>query len=137
MGTSKVVIGLGVYAVIGLYALAFNTADQALVNLGQSQAYHDVARQIANSGVKFAVGDAGGSTSPSLGTTSVSLMNGSVTYTTDRPVSLASNQIRVTSASSYQNYSVTIVAILYYNGTQWIIQRVYQQSDATEYSRLS
>jgi len=137
MGTSKIMIGLGIYAVIGLYALAFNTADQGMVNLGQSQAYHDMARQIANSGVKFSIGDAGASTTPTLGTTSVSLMSGSVIYVTDRPAGVSATQMRVTSTGTYNNYSVTMVAILYYNGTKWILQRVYQQPDATEYTRLS
>lgn len=137
MGTSKVIIGLGVYFVIGVYALAFNTADQAIVNLGQSQAYHDIARQIANSGIRFAIGDAGSSTTPALGTTTVSLMSGSVTYLTDRPVGVASNQMRVTSTGSYNSYVMTVVAILYYNGTKWTLQRVYQQPDAAEYNRLS
>ena len=137
MGTSKVIIGLGIYAVIGLYALAFNTADQAIANVGQSQAYHDVARQIASSGVKFAIGDAGAATSPTLGSTTVSMMNGSVTYVTDRPAGVAATQMRVTSTATYNGYSVTMVSILYYNGTKWTIQRVYQQPDATEYSRLS
>ena len=137
MGTSKVVIGLGVYAVIGLYALAFNTADMSVSNASQSQAYHDQARQIANVGVKFALGDAGGATSPTLSTTTVGLMSGSVTYTTDRPAGVASNQMRVTSTGSYNTYAVTMVAILYYNGTKWTLQRVYQVPDATEYTRLS
>ena len=133
-------IGLGIYAVIGLYALAFNTADQAMINVGQSQAYHDMARQIANSGVKFSIGDAGSSTTPTLGTTTLSLMSGSVTYVTDRPAGVSANQMRVTSTGTYgtsPSYSVTIVSILYYNGTKWTIQRVYQVPDASEYSRLS
>ena len=137
MGTSKVIIGLGVYAVIGLYAMAFNTADLSVNNTSQAQAYHDQARQIANVGVKFAIGDAGASTSPSLSTTTVSLMNGGVTYVTDRPTGVAANQMRVTSTGSYNSYAVTMVAILYYNGTKWTLQRVYQVQDATEYTRLS
>jgi hypothetical protein len=133
-------IGLGIYAVIGLYALAFNTADQAMVSVGQNQAYHDMARQIASSGVKFAIGDAGASTTPTLGSTTVSLMSGSVTYVTDRPGGVSATQMRVTSTGTYGTspiYSVTVVAILYYNGTKWTLQRVYQQPDAAEYSRLS
>ena len=140
MGTSKVVIGLGIYAVIGLYALAFNTADQAMMSVGQSQAYHDVARQIANVGVRFAIGDAGAATSPTLGSTTVSVMSGSVTYVTDRPAGVAATQMRVTSTGTYSSnptYSVTMVAILYYNGTKWTLQRIYQQPDAAEYNRLS
>lgn len=140
MGTSKVIIGLGIYAVIGLYALAFNTADLSVSNASQSQAYHDQARQIANVGVKFAIGDAGAVTSPSLSTTTVNLMSGSVTYVTDRPAGVAANQMRVTSTGTYgtsPTYSVTMVAILYYNGTKWTLQRVYQVPDAAEYSRLS
>ena len=130
-------IGLGVYALIGLYALAFNTSDQWISNQGQSQAYHDQARQIANVGVKFAVGDAGSATTPTLATSTVGLMNGSVTYTTDRPAGVAANQMRVTSTGSYNSYSVTMVAILYYNGSKWTLQRVYQVPDAAEYTRLS
>jgi len=130
-------IGLGIYAVIGLYALAFNTADQVMVNVGQNQAYHDMARQIANSGVKFSIGDAGAALSPALVTTTVSFMSGSVTYVTDRPAGVSSSQMRVTSTGSYNSNSVTMVAILYYNGTKWTLQRVYQVPDASEYSRLS
>jgi hypothetical protein len=137
VGTSKIMIGLGVYAVIGLYALAFNTADLSVNNSSQSQAYNDQARQIANVGVKFAIGDAGASTTPSLASTTVSLMSGSVTYVTDRPAGVSANQLRVTSTGTYNLYSVTTVAILYYNGTKWIMQRIYQVPDATEYSRLS
>jgi hypothetical protein len=133
-------IGLGVYAVIGLYAMAFNTADVSVSNTSQNQAYHDQARQIANVGVKFAIGDAGAAASPTFATTTVSLMSGSVTYTTDRPGGVSSSQIRVTSTGTYGSsptYSVTMVAILYYNGTKWTLQRVYQVPDPTEYSRLS
>ena len=137
MGTSKVIIGLGIYAVIGLYALAFNTADQAVLNVGQSQQYHDQARQFANAGVKFAVGDAGSSVAPTLGNSNVSIASGSVAYTTDRPAGVSGTQMRVTSTGSYNNYQVTMVAILQYNGIKWTIQRVYQLPDATEYSRLS
>ena len=134
-------IGLGIYAVIGLYAMAFNTADLAVNSSSQAQAYHDQARVMANVGVKFAIGDAGAATSPTLASSTVSLLGGSVTYTTDRPAGVASNQMRVTSTSSYTvssvNYSVTMVAILYYNGAKWTLQRVYQVPDATEYLKLS
>ena len=137
MGTSKVMIGLGIYAVIGLYALAFNTVDQTMLNVGQNQAYHDMARQLASSGVRLAIGDAGAATSPAMGSSTVSMMNGSVTYATDRPAGVASTQMRVTSTGSYNSYAVTMVAILYYNGSKWTQQRIYQQPDATEYGKLS
>ena len=137
MGTSKVIIGLGVYAVIGLYALAFNTADQAVLNVSQSQAYHDQARQFANAGIKFAVGDVGASLSPSYGTTNVTIGLGSVTYVTDHPAALSASQIRVTSTGSFNTYQVTYVAILQYTGVKWTVQRIYQVPDATEYNKLS
>ena len=137
MGTSKVIIGLGIYAVIGLYALGFNTADQAVLTVGQSQQYHDQARQFANAGIKFAVGDAGSSLAPSLAVSNVSVGSGSVSYTTDRPAGVSGTQMRVTSTGLYNSYQVTIVAILQYNGVKWTIQKVYQQPDPSEYSRLS
>jgi len=137
VGTSKIVIGLGIYAVIGFYAVAFNTADQAVLTTSQNQTYHDQARQIANAGVKFAVGDAGSAVAPSLLSTTVSVSTGSVTYITDRPAGVAGTQMRVTSTGTYNGYSVTMVAILQYTGVKWTLSRVYQQADAAEYSRLS
>ena len=130
-------LGLGIYAVIGLYALAFNTVDQSMLSVGQNQAYHDMARQIANSGVRLAIGDAGAATSPTMGSSTVSMMSGSVTYVTDRPVGVSGTQMRVTSTGSYNSYTVTMVAILYYNGAKWTLQRIYQQPDAAEYGKLS
>ena len=137
MGTSKIVAGAGVYVIIGLYALGFNSADQAVYNVGKSEAYHDQARQIANVGVRFAMGDMGSSSSPAFPSGNVSLIGGSVSYTGDRPAGLAASQMRVTSQSTYNGYHVTIVAILQWNGVKWTMQKVYQQVDAAEYSRLS
>lgn len=137
MGTSKIVAGAGVYVIIGLYALGFSAADQAVYNVGRTEAYHDQARQIANVGMRFAVGDMGSSSNPAFPSGNVNLIGGSVSYTGDRPAGLTLSQVRVTSVSTYNGYHVTIVAILQYNSTKWVVQRVYQQADAAEYSRLS
>ena len=80
MGTSKVIIGLGAYVMIGMYALLFTSTDQAIYGVAQSQAYHDDARQISNAGVKFALGDVGGNSAASFPSSTVSLNGGSVTY---------------------------------------------------------
>jgi len=137
VGTSKIVAGAGVYVIIGLYALGFNSADQAVYSVGRSEAYHDQARQIANVGMRFAMGDMGSSSNPALPSGNISLIGGSVSYTGDRPAGLTASQVRVTSQSTYNGYHVTIVAILQWNGVKWNVQRVYQQVDAAEYSRLS
>ena len=137
MGTSKIVMGAGIYVMIGLYALGFNTADQAVFNAARSQAFHDQARQIAQSGVRFATGDVGSNASPSFPSSTVPLIGGSVTYSADRPAGLPASQMRVTSHGTYNGYQVTMIAILQYNGVKWVTQRVYQQPDANEYSRLS
>ena len=130
-------MGIGVYCIIGLYALGFSTADQAVVTVAKSQASHDQARQIAQSGVKFAVGDVGSNSAASFPNSSVSLINGSVSYLGDRPASLAATQMRITSTGTYNGFSVTMVAVLSYNGVKWVVQRVYQQQTAAEYTRLS
>jgi hypothetical protein len=137
MGTSKIVMGAGVYVIIGLYALGFSAADQAVYTVAKSEAFHDQARQIANVGTKFAVGDMGSNSSPAFPSGTVSLIGGAVTYTGDRPAGLAASQVRVTSSGTYNGYQVTVVAILFYNGVKWTVQRVYQQADAAEYSRMS
>jgi len=137
VGTSKVIIGLGAYVMIGMYALLFTSTDQAIYNVAQSQAFHDDARQISNAGVKFALGDIGGDSGASFPSSTVSFNGGSVMYTADRPAGLSGTQMRVTSTGTYNGFQVTMIAILQYNGVKWTIQRIYQQPDASEYSRLS
>jgi len=137
VGTSKVIIGLGAYIMIGMYALLFTSTDQAIYNVAQSQAFHDDARQISNAGVKFALGDIGGDSGASFPSSTVSFNGGSVTYVADRPAGLSGTQMRVTSTGTYNGFQVTMVAILQYNGVKLTLQRIYQQPDASEYSRLS
>ncbi len=137
MGTSKVIIGLGAYVMIGMYTLLFTSTDQAIYNVAKSQAFHDDARQISNAGVKFALGDVGGNSGAAFPSSTVSFNSGSVTYVADRPAGLAGTQMRVTSTGTYNGFQVTMIAILQYNGVKWTLQRIYQQPDATEYSRLS
>jgi len=137
LGTSKVIIGLGAYVMIGMYTLLFTSTDQAIYGVAQSQAYHDDARQISNSGVKFALGEVGGNSAAGFPSSTISFNGGSVTYTADRPAGLSSSQMRVTSTGTYNQFQVTMVAILQYNGVKWTLQRIYQVPDATEYSRLS
>ena len=137
MGTSKIVAGAGLYVIIGLYALGFNTADQAVYNVGRSEAFHDQARQIAYIGMRFAMGDMGSNSLAAFPSGNVSLIGGSVAYTGDRPAGVAASQVRVTSVGTYNGYTVTIVAILWYNGVKWVTQKVYQKPDAAEYSKLS
>jgi hypothetical protein len=137
MGTSKVIIGLGAYVMIGMYALLFTSTDQAIYNVAQSQSFHDNARQIAASGVKFALGNVGGNSSAGLPSSTVSFNGGSVTYVADQPAGLSGTQMRVTSTGTYNGFQVTMVAILQYNGIKWTIQRIYQQPSSAEYSRLS
>ena len=137
MGTSKVIIGLGAYVMIGMYALLFTSTDQAIYNVAQSQAFHDDARQISTAGVKFAIGDVGGNSAAGFPSSTVSFNGGSVTYIADRPAGLSGTQMRVTSTGTYNGFQVTMVAILQYNGVKWTLQRIYQQPNAAEYSRLS
>ena len=137
MGTSKVIIGLGAYVMIGMYALLFTSTDQAIYNVAQSQAFHDDARQISNAGVKFALGDVGGNSGAAFPSSTVGFNGGSVTYVGDRPSGLTGTQMRVISTGTYNGFQVTMVAILQYNGVKWTLQRIYQQPDAAEYSRLS
>jgi hypothetical protein len=130
-------MGAGVYVMIGLFALGFNTADQAVYNVAKSQAYHDQARQIAQAGVKFAVGDVGSNSSASFPSSTVNLIGGTVSYAGDRPAGLIWSQMRIISSGTYNGFHVTSVAILQFNGTKWVIQRVYQLPDAAEYARMS
>ena len=137
MGTSKIVMGAGVYVIIGLYALGFSTADQAVYNVSQSQAFHDQAGQIAQTGIKFAIGDMGSNSAAAFPASTVNLISGSVTYTGDRPAGFSATQVRVISQGTYNGFQVTVVAVLQHNGVKWVMQRLYRQPNAAEYSRMS
>ncbi|HTY11197.1 MAG TPA: hypothetical protein VMF88_08995 [Bacteroidota bacterium] len=137
MGTSKIIVGLGAYVMIGMYTLLFTNTDQAIFNVAQSQSFHDQARQISTSGIKFSVGDVGGNSAAVFPSATVSFSGGSVTYAGDRPAGLSATQMRITSTGSYNGFQVTMVAILQYTGVKWTIQRIYQVPDPAEYSRLS
>ena len=137
MGTSKVIVGLGAYVMIGMYMLLFTSTDQAIYNVAQSQAFHDQARQIAGAGLRFAIGDVAGSSSPSYPSGAVNFNGGTVIYNGDRPAALSASQLRVTSTGTYNGFQVTMVAILQYDGIKWSLQRTYQVPDPAEYSRLS
>ena len=137
MATSKVIVGLGAYVMIGMYTLLFTSTDQSIYNVAQSQAFHDQARQISNAGVKFALGEVGGNASAVFPSSTVNFNGGSATYIADQPVGLSGTQIRVTSTGTYNGFQVTTVAILQDNGVKWTLQRIYQQPHAAEYTRLS
>ena len=120
-----------------MYALLFTSTDQAIYTVAQNQAYHDDARQISNAGVKFALGDVGGNSGAGFPSSTVSFNGGSVTYTGSRPAGYATTQMQITSIGTYNSFQVTMIAVLQYNGVKWTVQRIYQQPDASEYSRLS
>ena len=137
MGTSKIIVGLGAYAMIGMYTLLFTSTDQAISNVAQSQSFHDQARQISTSGIKLSVGDVGGNSAAAFPSSSVAVNGGIVMYAGDRPAGLSATQMRVTSTGTYNGFQVTMVAILQYSGVKWTIQRIYQVPDPSEYSKLS
>jgi hypothetical protein len=132
----QMVAGAGVQVILGLYVLGFSAADQAVNEVSQSQAYYDQARQIADVGMRFATGDMGSNLSHALPSGNVSLIGGSVTYTGDRPPGLPGSQVRVTSVGTYNDYEVTIVAILKHNGTKWVTESVYQKPDANGHKKV-
>jgi hypothetical protein len=132
----QIVAGAGVQVILGLYVLGFNVADQAVSEASQSQAYYDQTRQIADVGMRFATGDMGSNLFHALPSGNVSLIGGNVTYTGDRPPGFPGSQLRVTSVGTYNDYTVTIVAILKHNGTKWVTESVYQKPDANGHKKL-
>jgi hypothetical protein len=57
MGTSKIVMLSGLYIIIGLYTMGFNSADQTVRDASLSQAMTAQAEQLAYTGVKLEIGD--------------------------------------------------------------------------------
>jgi hypothetical protein len=138
MGTSKVILASGMFVIIGMYSLAFRTADNASFTVAQAQAFRNQATQIALAGVRFASVDLGNRESPGvLPSGTVNLMGGSTTYVTDRPAGYPVTQVRVTSTGNYGGHSITTVAVMNWSSLRWTITRTYAQSSAAGYSKLN
>ena len=138
MGTSRIIFASGVFVIIGMYSLSFQTADKATSAVALAQAYHGQAEQIALAGAKFASVDLGSNPTPAVfPSSSVNLMGGNVSYQGDRPAGMPSSKMRITTVGTYGGHSITYIATVEFISPRWKVQRIYTAPDAAEISILN
>lgn len=135
MGTSKIIIGLGVYIMIGFFCLMAINLNKNNNTTILSEVYNDQAYQIAQCGIAFGLNQLEISSTQYF-SEQVNIFNGSVSYVIDKPSNILMTERRITSQGSYQNHSMILVSILKKSQSKWYIDRLYQIQDSTEYQKL-
>ena len=145
---AKIIFASAASVIIGIYALSLAKADEASYAVAKAQALRTQTMQIALSGVKFAtVAMAGGRSIPASGSGKVSLMGGSVNYTTAKisPVAPPYDTVKVTATGTYPladtsasgRHQITYIAKLAWNSTHWVTASIYLVRDKNEYAKLN
>ena len=137
MGTSRIIFASGVFVIIGMYSLSFQTADKATSAVALAQAYHGQAEQNALAGVKFATVDMGNHQNL-LPSSTVNLMGGSVNYSTAKITPATPyTKVKVTATGTYGGHSITYLATAEFGPYSWKVTRIYTAPDAAEISILN
>jgi hypothetical protein len=133
MGTSKITLISGVYIILGLYTLSFNTADEATSKIAYTAGNKAQAEQLARTGVYLAQLKLY-NYSPStwyqypytyFGTQNRSTMGGSVSYSAAIQPSLASNERQIVATGTIGTTQVTAKVIVQYDKGRWRTVRSY------------
>ena len=76
MGSSKIIMLSGVYMILGMYSVSFDTAHQSNFDLASKTAISIQAEQIARTGISLAMTRMGGNSSIHTFSSSVSVLGG-------------------------------------------------------------
>ena len=129
MGTSKIIMLSGVYVILGVYVINFNSVDTTILDSALSTASTAQAEQLARTGLSLALAYmADNSATYSFSERSLSTMGGSVTYSADRPASLPASQSQVVAVGTFNGKQITMTAVFQYYGGRWKIARIYTES---------
>ncbi|MDD8017352.1 MAG: hypothetical protein PHP42_03150 [Bacteroidota bacterium] len=126
MGTSKIAAISGVYIILGLYSLGFNSTDESTSKAAYETANTVQAEHIARAGLSMALVSMGGNQTVGSSASSLSMMGGTVTYTVSTP--LPSSERQITSTATLNTSKVTVTAIVNYDKNRWRIERVFTQT---------
>ena len=122
MGSSKVIMLSGVYLILGMYTIGFDTAHQSNFDLAAYTATQIQAEQIARTGISLAMTKMGGnSTMHSFNSTSAFVMGGSVVYSATG----TSSQSQVTSVATFNGARTVVTAVFTFYNNRWRISRLY------------
>lgn len=129
MSSSKVIMLSGVYIILGVFTVNFNSLDSASFDSAISTMSTTQAEQLARTGLSLALAymadDVG---TYSYGEQTLSTMGGTVTYNADRPASFSSTQSQVVAVGTFNGKQVTMTALFQFYGGRWKIVRIYTES---------
>jgi len=129
MGTSKVILLSGIYLILGFYTVSFTAADETNFSSALTVATETQAEQLAKTGVSLALQRfANNLTMYTIGSTTVTTMGGTVSYSASRPASFPLTQTQVIATGTYNGVQVQTTAVFHQYGGRWKLLRVMSQS---------
>lgn len=129
MGTSKILLLTGVYAILGVYTVNFSSADQANFSRALEVSSTLQSEQLATAGVSIALTELGSDASKSsISMRRVTMLGGTVTISAERPVSYPATLTQVVSTGLFNNEQVRITSVMQYNGGRWKVLRTFTQT---------
>lgn len=129
MGTSKILLLTGVYAILGVYTVNFSSADQANFSRALEVSSTLQSEQLATAGVSIALTELGSDASKSsISTRRVTMLGGTVTISAERPLSYPATLTQVVSTGLFNNEQVRITSVMQYNGGRWKVLRTFTQT---------
>jgi len=124
MGSSKIIMLSGVYLILGFYTVSFYQADRTNSVSVEAVANSVQAEQLARTGISMALADMGSSsTTKSFAAKSVSMTNGTITYSAS--TTGISSQSKITSTAVFNGRTITMTAIFSYDRGRWRMIRSY------------
>jgi hypothetical protein len=124
MGTSKIIMLSGIYMILGMYTVSFNSADGASFDLAAKTATTVQAEQIARTGISLALAKmANTPSSATSNTINVSVMGGTVNCTV--PAFNSGSQYLITSTGIFNGKNVVVKAVFVYTNNRWRVNRIY------------
>lgn len=129
MGTSKILLLTGVYAILGVYTVNFSGVDQANYSRALEVSSTLQSEQLATAGVSIALTELGSDASKSsISTRRVTMLGGTVTISAERPLSYPATLTQVVSTGLFNNEQVRITSVMQYNGGRWKVLRTFTQT---------
>lgn len=126
MGNSKIVMISGIYLILGMYTLSFQTSETTHSESVIAVANSTKADGLAKTGISLALAKMG--TNAALHTYSEeqrSVDGGILAFSATQPDGFSSTQTKVTSTAIVHDDTVKVVAIFTYDRGRWRITRSF------------
>ena len=126
MENSKIVMLSGIYLILGMYVLSFNSANTESGKNVIKSASKTQAEHMARTGISLALKEMGNvSTKHTITQQIVSFSADKVQYSAYRATGHPLSETQITAIGTDGNESVTMIAVCSYDRGRWRITRIY------------